>query len=204
MSSVARTLSDVAARRGSPSLLHLADEMRAGKLPTNEKPADEHPEEEKDSPSTPSSESLESIDTADALSLCGVHLDGEESDGEDLHQQSPASTATEGIKDEMSRQHLKEVEGEGESPGIKTDALNIFSNQQPYESNDDEVSVPGSITSYDEVVECNPNVVDRQRKSSSGFNPTRLSNPDPYEGWDVLLTELQASGRILKDGESVW
>lgn len=59
---------------------------------------------------------------------------------------------------------------------------------------DEVVSLPGSLTSADEEFDCKP--------SSFKYNPTRLSNPDPYKGWDALLTELKASGRTLQDSDS--
>ena len=43
---------------------------------------------------------------------------------------------------------------------------------------------------------------DVSKRSDSQYNPTRLSNPDPYQGWDTLLLELRASGKILRDGSS--
>jgi len=74
------------------------------------------------------------------------------------------------------------------------------------EESDGNSTIEGSITSYDEIIE----VVPKSKSKSSplhgnkavdhGYNPTRLSNPEPYEGWDSLLTELRASGLILKDG----
>jgi hypothetical protein len=41
------------------------------------------------------------------------------------------------------------------------------------------------------------------KAADHGYNPTRLSNPEPYKGWDSLLTELRASGLILRDGDDV-
>jgi len=89
----------------------------------------------------------------------------------------------------------------------ETDGHNDIFNEQENQSHggttsssiQEEVSLPGSITSFDEI-EC----IDEMQpsKSSSHVNPTRLSNPEPYQGWDVLLTELQESGLILRDRES--
>lgn len=59
---------------------------------------------------------------------------------------------------------------------------------------EDEASLPGSLTSADEVFDCNP--------TSYKYNPTRKCNPEPYRGWDALLNELKASGRTLRDGDS--
>jgi hypothetical protein len=59
---------------------------------------------------------------------------------------------------------------------------------------DDEASLPGSLTSTDEVFDCNP--------TSYKYNPTRKYNLEPYRGWDALLNELKASGRTLRDGDS--
>jgi hypothetical protein len=64
---------------------------------------------------------------------------------------------------------------------------------------EDEATLPGSITSFDEEVK-----FERER-SPANYDPTRLTrifNPEPYKGWDALLTELKASGRILRDSES--
>lgn len=59
---------------------------------------------------------------------------------------------------------------------------------------EDEESLPGSLASADEVFDCN--------LLSYKYNPTRIHNPEPYWGWDALLSELKASGRTLRDGDS--
>ena len=59
---------------------------------------------------------------------------------------------------------------------------------------EDEESLPGSLASADEVFDCN--------SSSYKYNPTRIHNPEPYRGWDALLSELIASGRTLRDDDS--
>lgn len=59
---------------------------------------------------------------------------------------------------------------------------------------EDEESLPGSLASADEVFDCN--------SLSYKYNPTRIHNPEPYRGWDALLSELKASGRTLRDGDS--
>ena len=66
-------------------------------------------------------------------------------------------------------------------------------------------SIEGSITSYDEIMEVPSNNKSPLPTSKEevvvdhGYNPTRLSNPEPYQGWDSLLSELRASGLILRD-----
>jgi hypothetical protein len=73
----------------------------------------------------------------------------------------------------------------------------VFSKEE--ESNDSSSTPEGSITSFDNVVFD----VKNKKAADHGYNPTRLSNPEPYKGWDSLLTELRASGLILRDGDDV-
>eukprot|EP01082_Thalassiosira_pseudonana_P005445 g5082.t1 g5082 contig18:601648-604748(-) len=71
---------------------------------------------------------------------------------------------------------------------------------------EESMSIPGSISSYDEVEHIPTDFVredENKIRPSTSYNPTRKTNPEPYEGWDSLLTELIASGRILQDEASV-
>ena len=62
------------------------------------------------------------------------------------------------------------------------------SSHTPINTVSGEVSVPGSMTSCDTVMTvCRPN-----RTSSIRYNPSHVFNPEPYQGWDVLLNEIQA------------
>ncbi|KAL7489494.1 hypothetical protein ACHAW6_015125 [Cyclotella cf. meneghiniana] len=66
---------------------------------------------------------------------------------------------------------------------------------------DDVMSIPGSLTSFDEIENISNFLSDSKTRSSVSRNPTRHTNTTPYEGWDNLLTELCTSGRILKDSD---
>jgi hypothetical protein len=64
---------------------------------------------------------------------------------------------------------------------------------------EDELTLPGSIVSFDEEVKF------KSDRSAMKYDPTkytRVFNPEPYKGWDALLTQLKASGRVLRDSES--
>jgi len=84
------------------------------------------------------------------------------------------------------------VEGEGDQPA----STKVFLKEE--ESSDSSSTSEGSITSFDNVFEAKNN-----KAADHGYNPTRLSNPEPYKGWDSLLTELRASVLILRDGDDV-
>mmetsp|Transcript_3711 Transcript_3711/g.6774 ORF Transcript_3711/g.6774 Transcript_3711/m.6774 type:complete len:366 (+) Transcript_3711:1-1098(+) len=137
---------------------------------------------------SPISDEISSSSSQDLESLVR-RLSGVE-DGETNSRHSP-SEGSSSITSLFASQHSDLCS----TPPIQSDDSRDISS-----SIQDEVSVPGSITSFDEV-ECIRTLYD-ESESSHQHNPTRVSNPGPYEGWDVLLTELQASGLILRDNES--
>ena len=79
------------------------------------------------------------------------------------------------------------------SKSVVNEEGKVFSKEE--ESSDSSSTPEGSITSFDNVK--------NNKAADHGYNPTRLSNPEPYNGWDSLLTELRASVLILRDGDDV-
>ncbi|KAL3800193.1 hypothetical protein HJC23_001114 [Cyclotella cryptica] len=72
---------------------------------------------------------------------------------------------------------------------------------KPTPAQDDVLSIPGSLTSFDDF-ECLSNSVPFSKTTSSvSYYPTQHTNFIRDEGWISLLTELRASGRILKDSD---
>ena len=167
-----------------------------------------------------------SIDTAAALSLCGVQLDEScnvpESDTvlSDIEEPQVLSTQSESCpqecnrsfpvneeKDDYSmhydRESVDSIEAKEETPTLhkeSTIAISCTTNSQESGTTfqqDEVLSISARLTSHDEV-ECIPPKREEEA-SSCQYNPTRRSNPDPYHGWDRLLTELRSSGRILND-----
>ena len=187
-----------------------------------------------DESESPASTSV-SIETAEAMALCGMQGDengSEDDSGRGLPtgmqhdssqpKDSPAhptravappenlTSADPSQQDggPLASSHLSGVGGGTSQASLLHPSEMGDVSDHETDSSDDE-SVPGSITSHDEIVEISNKVSpsDELKESSDRtplekYNPTRMSNPDPYERWDVLLTELRASGRILRDGVS--
>lgn len=94
-----------------------------------------------------------------------------------------------------SRQQSERVDGASISDHSKASTSSFIQ----YEES---MSIPGSMTSYDEVEHIPTDFVredENKIRPSTSYNPTRKTNPEPYEGWDSLLRELIAPGRILQD-----
>ena len=220
LSSVARTLTTEAAKRDDTSLKELADEMRAGKRPTNDsqksslsfassknsstKSQDDESSALSSIQDSPDS-AISSIDTAVALSLCGVQLDDDEEDeNEAPHKsESPASIMSSidtaeaislcGGMQATSSDQVIDKEKEEDTTNVAW--FNKYISTRPPDANDSN-SDPGSESVNEVVDEIIPTKQDK-------VNPMRASlvkdNPEPYESYDVLLQELRASGRILHD-----
>eukprot|EP00986_Skeletonema_menzelii_P013450 scaffold7852_cov151-Skeletonema_menzelii.AAC.15 len=222
LSDVAKKLLAVASKRGfDPSLVELAKNMQSGKIAT---PSQKSREDVK----AYSPESETSMSTTEALSLCGVRLDDEvETPRTDsptpqpLPSRSTTPSPTQSCLDSIlnkstldacikrgrgedgskdSDEATPPLKDESESP-IKVYSLSKSSVVQeveqppfsPNESDSSHSSIEGSKPPP-------PNKTPLPTGKEIGYNTHRLSNPQPYEGWDSLLTELRASGLILRDG----
>ena len=161
-----------------------------------------------------SPESQMSILTSEALSLCNIKLDDDTQTETPRPKEScPSPTPTprstpevngpiepdtsklvESRSDDMIFSPSKSVvKEEGDQPA----STKVCSKEE--ESSDSSSTSEGSIASFNNVFDVKKN----NKAADHGFNPTRLSNPEPYKGWDSLLTELRASGLILRDGDDV-
>lgn len=217
LSEVAKKVLAVAARRGDdPSLLELSRIMQDGKIGTTGTPYHNRRSQEVDDSSP---ESQMSILTSEALSLCNVKLD-DDTQTETPRSKESCPSPTPSCLDSVLNRSTPEVNGPKESDISKLvesrSPDKIFSSSKSVaKEEDDQQTSPkvflkeeessgssstpeGSITSFDNVFEMKNN-----KAADHGYNPTRLSNPEPYKGWDSLLTELRASGLILRDGDDV-
>lgn len=212
---VASTLSAVAAKRDDK----LAAEMSAG-CHTSKTCDTEKSDNDEDSPSknTYSPCSVQSINTADALSLCGVQLDDhsyrlQEDEARVMPETLESNACIEAVE-AISPWLLKAVSDQSSlmngpdsvenctamSPHDRSSPLHDLEMYDCQEWNaEDELTLPGSIVSFDEEVKF------KSDRSAMKYDPTkytRVFNPEPYKGWDALLTQLKASGRVLRDSES--
>ena len=211
LSSLARTLSSVAIKNDDQSLMEMATDIRAGK---REEPSNtEDTRDGENVKGSPSSAAEESNDTATALSLCGVQLDQSSS-----RSDSPPTSVDDNSIDTADAislcggiQGQYEEEKETQNTVDKPRNDNKTSDGEKEESSDDiehetTSSASGntstSLDSLNTTSSSSDEDVSKKRSENSQYNPTRLSNPDPYQGWDTLLLELQASGKILRDGSS--
>ena len=210
LSSLARTLSSVAIKNDDASLMEMATDIRAGK---REEPNKDSRDGE-GIKGSPSSAAEESIDTAAALSLCGVQLDQSSS-----RSDSPSTSVDDNSIDTADAISLcggiqgqyeedKETKSTNDKPTID---IKSSDGERDDNNNDDieaETTSSGNTsTSLDSLntTSSSSSSSDEEvpkKRSDSQYNPTRLSNPDPYQGWDTLLLELRASGKILRDGSS--
>ncbi len=212
---VASTLSAVAAKRDDK----LAAEMRAG-CHTSKTCDTEKSDNDEDNPSknTYSPCSVQSINTADALSLCGVQLDDHsyrlQEDEARVMPESLESNSCIGAVEAISPWLPKAVSDQSSltngpdsvenctamSPHDRSSPLHDLEMYDYQERNaEDESTLPGSIASFDEEVKF------KSDRSAMNYDPTkctRVFNPEPYKGWDALLTQLKASGRVLRDSVS--
>ena len=188
LSSLARTLSSVAIKNDDASLMEMATDMRAGKR---------------------GSPTAESIDTAIALSLCGVKIDQSSSRSESppthLDDNSidtaDAISLCGGIQDQYEEE--KETENTNDNPTTDNKTMEEHRDDNKNDDIEHETTSSGSgntstsLDSLNTTSSSSDEVI--KKRSDSQYNPTRLSNPDPYQGWDTLLLELRASGKILRD-----
>jgi len=207
LSSLARTLSSVAIKNDDASLLEMATDIRAGKR-------EEPNKDSRDGEGIKGSPAVESIDTATALSLCGVQLD------QPSHHESPPIHLDDNSIDTadaislcgcIQGQYEEEKETKNTNDRPTTDN-SFYDGEKEYNNNVDiehETTSSGSgntSTSLDSLnTTSSSSSSDKEeipKRADSQYNPTRLSNPDPYQGWDTLLLELRASGKILRDGSS--
>jgi hypothetical protein len=151
LNSVARTLSEVAAKRDDASLLQLAN---AGCRSSSRQSLDVQPRysetKEDDRSSCTDDDVISRISTDDVLSLSGVLHDGEE----------------------------------GNNCERKSDEIELHTPINKANYAEDEATLPGSVTSFDEEVDF------KRNSSPVGCNTG---------SWDSLLTELKNSGLIMKD-----
>ncbi|KAK1739046.1 hypothetical protein QTG54_010362 [Skeletonema marinoi] len=228
LSDVARKVLAVASKRGhDPSLVELAKRMQSGKIAT---PHHGRNREEARNYSSPESETSISTTEALSLCGVRLNDDDEvETPRTDSPTPQPlpsrsTPSPTQSCLDTVLNQSTPEVCAEDRPKEAATplkdgSPINVSSlsksvdededvNQPPFTVKEEEYtvgnsSIEGSITSYDEIIEVTrppPNRTPLPTGQQTGYNPTRLSNPEPYEGWDSLLTELRASGLILRDG----
>ena len=189
--------------------------MQDGKIGTGTPYHNRRSQEADDS----SPESQMSILTSEALSLCNVKLDDDTQTETPRPKEScPSPTPTPRSTPEVNGPREAEtnklvessrsddmifspsksvVKEEGDEPT----SIKVFSKEEESSSSDSGSSSTseGSITSFDNVFDAKKN----NKAADHGYNPTRLSNPEPYKGWGSLLTELRASGLILRDGDDV-
>jgi len=229
LSDVAKKVLAVASRRGhDPSLVELAKRIESGKIATStpyhlQEEVNSSPESER-SILTSEALSLCGIKLDDDEVLTPRR---DSPTPEPLPSRSPSPTqscldsalnkstpdayigAGYGAKNKES-DTAKHVEDEGQIK-IQSSSESVEVDPPPFTVKEDEESngnssIEGSITSYDEIIEVVlPNTktpLPGKKAVDHGYNPTRLSNPEPYEGWDSLLTELRASGLILRDEEN--
>jgi len=207
LSSLARTLSSVAIKNDDASLLEMATDIRAGKR-------EEPNKDSRDGEGIKGSPAVESIDTATALSLCGVQLD------QPSHHESPPIHLDDNSIDTADAislcgciQGQYEEEKETKNTNDRPTTDNSFYDGEKEDNNnvdiEHETTSSGSgntSTSLDSLnTTSSSSSSDKEeipKRADSQYNPTRLSNPDPYQGWDTLLLELRASGKILRDGSS--
>jgi len=211
LSSLARTLSSVAIKNDDASLLEMATDIRAGKREEPNKDSRDG-EDIKGSPLS----AAESIDTATALSLCGVQLDQSSSRSDSpptsvddnsidtagaislcggIQDQYEEDKETENINDKLTTDNKTMEEHRDDNKNDDIEHETTSSGSGNTSTSLDSLNTTSSSSSSDEEV-------DLKKKSDSQYNPTRQSNPDPYQGWDTLLLELRASGKILRDGSS--
>jgi hypothetical protein len=183
---VASALSATAAKRDDK----LAAEMRS----------DCYTSETFETEKSDNDEDVQSINTADALSLCGVQLHDHsyrlQEDEARVMPESPASMACIPLINEPdSIENCTAM-----SPHDRSSPLHDLE-MYDYEEwdADDELTLPGSNVSFNEEVKFKS---DRSAAKYDPIKSTRVFNPEPCKGWDALLTQLKASGRVLRDIES--
>jgi len=214
LSSLARTLSSVAIKNDDTSLMEMATDIRAGKREELRSTRDSRDGES--TQDSPSSAAEESIDTAIALSLCDVQLDQSPRSKlppapVDDHSIDTADAISlcGGIQDQYEEE--KETQSINDKPTTDKKTMEEHRDNNKNDDNEHEATSSGSdntSTSLDSLntTSSSSSSSDEEEvpknKSDSQYNPTRQSNPDPYQGWDTLLLELRASGKILRDGSS--
>ena len=154
LNSVASTLSEVAAKRDDASLLQLAIDMHAGCRSSSSQSLDVQPKYSEIKEDVRSS--CTDDDVISRISTNDVlSLSGVLHDGE-----------------------------EGNNCERKSDEIELHTPMNKANYAEDEATLPGSVTSFDEEVDF------KRNSSPVGCNTG---------SWDTLLTELKASGLILKD-----